>query len=177
MKVNVMISKANKALVFSSVPLWEAHLADTLEIVSSLCASGVDVIFLSCDGVLNSCAVNPYHKLSLCRLCRSTTQLVEANLSSLCEVKRLSFKNIMLDKNISDVELNSMDDLLNFRYKNMRVGALAASQLADDKRGVYFDFTDAKIKTRIQDLIFNGINLYEESLELIRKNKINEVYV
>lgn len=165
-----------KALVFSSVPLWEVHLADTLEVVFLLRARGWEVVFLSCDGELSSCPANPHHKPSLCRLCRSTTQAVESTISSFCEVKRLSFNNANFEEKVSVSELNSLDDVLNFTYKGLRIGALAASQLADDKEGVYFDFNDPSIKNRVNSMIINGIKLFEESLRIFGEYNIEEVY-
>lgn len=60
-----------KVLFFSPYAILPFHFETELEIAEKYIKKGYDVTFLTCDGNLPSCDVNPIHKPSICVTCKS----------------------------------------------------------------------------------------------------------
>jgi hypothetical protein len=160
------------ALVFSSVPLWEEHHAEVIELVWSLTEKGEQVYLVSCDSTLASCPANANHTKLKCYQCKNTTKYTEDKLlPENCIPIRLN-----LGKEKFNFKYRSINDLLSINYNNLPIGKLVASQIADDINGVYLDFTDDLINKRIDLLISNGIALYKRTFELIKDYQVDAVY-
>jgi hypothetical protein len=161
-----------KVLIFSTVQLWRIHHAEVIELVWRLTSLGKKVYLISCDGKLNSCPANPDHLLRRCLECNLVTKKTERYLlPDKCVLLRMN----LTERNYS-YRVKNFNELLKIKFRNLPIGKLVASQIADDLNGVYFDTLEKKISRRINSLINNGISLYLKTIELIDQFDFDEVY-
>lgn len=159
-------------LIYSHVPLWTDHHAETLELACRHVEAGDHVYILSCEGALASCPANASHDATACRMCRRQTN---HSLSILAK-KNVSRLTLSLPRiHLTIPQFRSIPELVTLVVDGVPLGALVASQLVDDHRDCYLDL--AALRDRVTTLVANGLALYRESTDIIRKHRIDKVYV
>ena len=162
-----------KSLVFSHVPLWEAHHAEAVEIALSERDAGKEVVFLSCVGALPTCPANPFKKESLCRSCRKQTQHTISKILPK-DIVKLELK---LGKNQYNKvsEFFTIDDLKKIELDGVPFGMMVYSTLTSNLNDSLFDVI--KYKNTIKMLLQSSIELFEYGLAIINAMSIDNIYV
>jgi len=159
-------------LVYSHVPLWTDHHAESLELAARHEVAGDRVYLLSCEGALASCPANPHHESQLCVRCRrQTAHSLNAILAPRVNRLTLSFDR----RTFTIPRFVDISDLVAFRMNGVPFGALVASQIVDDHRDCYVDL--APLAPRVERLLEDAINLYHAARRLFVEHAINKVYV
>lgn len=166
------LSKRDRILVYSHVPLWSVHHAETIEIVQDLVNRGNDVYLLSCLGALATCPANPAKDKYICKLCSQQTEYSKASLLP-SEVK-----HIVLDLSceLGEIEIpTNFEKFRGFEYKGVPIGKMVLSQLIDLSQDIFVE--DAVLEKQGKKEVISAIKLYEKALEIIREESIDAVYV
>lgn len=159
------------SLILATTPLWPSHHAESIEIAHRLKNTGKH-LYVCCTGALHSCPANSGKSSSLCNKCRC-----ESNYT----------RKVLLPRNFEFIELGLSEtkhdlhhrpsntaELLDIYHEEMPIGRLVASQLFNDSKGEYIDVE--KNCEKIQNLLLDGVALYEEIKKLILKYDISQVY-
>lgn len=166
-----------RVAVFESTPLWEVHNAETVELVASLCRAGKEVYIVSCDHFHFGCAANPGHALSLCRQCvrqsGRTRGLIHERFP---DVREIFLKKPLDSSRKVGYQVDSRLELLQFEYQGAPMGALVASQLADDLGDFLFDLTSNEMRSRANSLLQSAVDLFDATSSLIEKYGFTETY-
>lgn len=159
-------------LIYSHVPLWAMHHAETLELCLRHIGAGDNVILWSCDGGLTSCPANAFHEEEKCKSCRKQTQYSLTKILN----NRVKAINVQLQKeNITLPAFSNLEDVSHFIDNGIPFGELAVSQLITETRDAYIDYAD--VKDRINSLYIEGVALYKAASQIIDSEKIEKVYV
>lgn len=166
------MSQSKKVLVYSHVPLWSVHHAETIEIVNSLVHSGHEVFLLSCLGDLASCPANPTKDKFVCNLCSQQTTYSKSNLLPL-NVNHLIL-NLSEECDIQEMPTN-FEGFRDFEYEGVPIGKMVLSQLVDELQDIYVE--ESILQKRGKREILSAVQLYKKTLSIIRESDIDEVYV
>ena len=158
-------------LLYSHVPLWEVHYAETIELALRHYHLKDKVVLFSCTGELTSCPANATHKLDICDVCADQTQYSNKGI---LKGKIIDIRVAPVNEKLILPEFLSIDDVLNYTYDDFPIGELAISQLVNETRDSYMDI--AIVKDRLALLIGSGVALYEQTRREIKNQKINRVY-
>jgi hypothetical protein len=161
-----------RVLIYSHTPLWDVHHSGMVELAWRHSTSGDEVTILSCEGELSACPANPYHRKTLCSLCKTQSQVSRAlYLPKECEhlVLNLSPRNLMLE------DFESLEEFSQYKFGHLPAGRLALSQLVTDLRDCHVAPND--LNGRGKELIMNGVALYLESKSLLSVGEFDRVYV
>lgn len=166
---------SKKVLIYSHVALWEIHHAETVELILKNIAVGNSVFVMSCRGDLVSCPANAFHDESACANCRKQTKY---SLEKLLKNKTTNIDLVLNESEFEDClpEEISVSSLQNFSYKDVPVGELVLSQLADDEKDCYLDFSVPSLLARTKSLLSNSIALYEFTKNVIQLHDVDVVY-
>jgi hypothetical protein len=108
-----------KYLVYNSCSLAHPHYGVQLEHAERLLSEGHDVVFSYCDGVLDSCFMNPKGNKAICKLCKFGYTHSLSKLSKGIEIvplKKSSFKNEY------SFNYNSVDEMKSVKFKDSNIG-------------------------------------------------------
>ena len=159
-------------LVYSHVPTWEQHHSQSIEIAYRCLKQGHKVFFLSCDSSLRNCPANYYKDKQYCKKCLLQTEYTKNKILS----KKIN--HIYLNTSAKDIniDVNSLDDLFNFKYDGINLGfPVLSTMITDQYKDCYLDFK--KIKKQFIEYVKYTIGLYDRAKEIIDKFSIDEVYV
>jgi hypothetical protein len=162
-------------LIYSHVALWGVHHAQTVEIALNHLEQNDNVYLLSCFGALKSCPANSFHDKTLCARCEKQSSYT---INTVLE-GRVRNIELILDEGGDTPPLPapiSIESLKSFTYDGVPIGELVLSQLVNDARDSFLDFSDESLTTRATNLCGNAIALYESAKEVIRQNSIDVVY-
>lgn len=166
------MSQSEKVLVYSHVPLWSVHHAETIEIVNNLVNSGHEVFLLSCLGDLASCPANPTKDKYICNLCSQQTAYSKSALLP------LNVNHLILDLSeecqVPEVP-TSFENFRDFEYEGVPIGKMVLSQLVDELQDIYIK--EEILQKRGKQEILSAVKLYKKTLGIIRENNIDAVYV
>lgn len=160
-------------LIYASVPLWEYHNAESVELALAHLAQGDDVHILTCQGALYSCAANAKHVKRLCDLCVEQQRRARKILGK----ERITWHTVKLDAGEpgSFPAFASIAALRKFNIDGVPHGAFAASQLVDNIRDGYPEmekYTDVCNK-----LLSQSVALFEHATKLITQIGARHVYI
>lgn len=158
-------------LIYSAPQLWSSHLKGSLEIACRNLTLNNNVFFLNCDKSLSSCPANHEKSFLKCVLCRNEQSYVIKKFFD-GKVKNIDLK---LKYQIKNFTFKDYNDFKNFKLYNVPFGNLISSELTTFFRNDYINYDD--IKKIIDIKLSNAISLYRKSIDVIKKNKIDEVYV
>lgn len=159
-------------LIYSHVALWTIHHAETVEIALRHLAEGDHVYILSCDGDLVSCPANSNHDKSLCASCKRQT---DYTIKEILENKVHDLRLSLHGQEPTLPEFSSLNELAEFKFKNIPFGSLVVSQLLSDERDCFFPLEEKQSKAR--EMLSNSIFLYEHTRRIIRDKEIDKTYV
>lgn len=159
------------SLILATTPLWTSHHAESIEIAHRLKSNGKH-LYVCCTGALHSCPANSSKSSSLCNKCRRESSYTRKSLLP------RNFEFIELELSVTKHNFCNMPsntkELLDLYYEEMPIGRMVVSQIFDDLKGEYIDVVENREK--IQNLLLDGIALYEEIQKLILKYDISHVY-
>jgi|688.fasta_scaffold74548_2 hypothetical protein len=163
---------ANKnVLIYTTVPLWDSQFVVTLELVLKHSQSIGNVIYLSCEGALTTCATNPQNLDALCKICKNKTHKAFKEIIPQ-KVKRFKVSN---ETKKIGFDFKSYEEFENLSYENMPIGRLVLSQLIDDFKDLQIPMAILKVKGA--QMLNDGIALYEQAREIMKLESIDEVFV
>lgn len=159
-------------LIYASVPIWEYHHAESVELALSHIQAGDIVHILTCRGALTSCAANARHIQGFCNLCREQQRRTRKILGN-----KVTWHTISLSGRRSTPfpSFRSIADLRDFKVDGVPHGALAASQLVDDLRDGYPELE--KHNEACTRLLQQSVELYQFAKNLISEIGAQHVYV
>ena len=120
-----------KYIVFNSSSFAHPHFATQLDDAERLFREGHDVTFTYCDGILDSCFMNPKANSEICRLCKFGYQHSLSKLSKGIKIVPLK-KSKIQDKYVFDY--NSIDEIKKIIYRNVSVGYAILSTYISNTR-------------------------------------------
>jgi hypothetical protein len=162
-----------RVLVVATTPLWQSLHAIMLEVALRWWASGMDVTVISCDGALESCPANPFHRSDLCHKCVLQTERTETRLlPNGIETRRLHLLDIEYDFGQPKGRL----ELLQIEHRDVPIGRFVASQLATNSRDGEF-VLDHETSKEARRLLAFAARLYDSAEELFRKQSFDIVCV
>jgi hypothetical protein len=161
-----------RVLVYSHVPLWTIHHAETVEICLRHLSMGDDVYLLSCDGALTSCPANPFHDEARCEACRGQT---DWTLDAILRRKAADIRIPAMPEMGAPACFESIADLADYTEDGVPFGELVTSQLVADERDSYFPI-DAH-RGRIASLLQSAKHLYRSAFDIIKEHRVKKVYV
>ncbi len=162
--------------VFSTVPLWPIHHAETIELVHRAVDEGHKVIFVSCDGGLAGCAANHLHREELCRICRIQTRRTEQRLLP-PGVEHLRLDLSAQQASGATLEIRDRASLLAFRHHGAPIGFFVLSQIANEKKDYLVDISNEPHLSRSRLLAQNACALYDAVLSLSLRNGVSRGFV
>jgi len=167
----------SRTLIYSHVPLWIAHHAEALELSLERAAAGETVYFLSCDGALHSCPANPTHNPGVCYKCvRQTRYSIHKILPNQCiNIYLDSLSDLKIRKQLDKCRFDTLEQLSAYKYQDLPVGELVASQLVDELRDVFFPLH--ALQKRVKSDIEMAISLYNQGTKILQMYSINRVFV
>ncbi len=159
-------------LIYSHVPLWTVHHAETIELALRHLNAGDRVVLLSCDGHLASCPANSFHAEAKCQACVSQTKYtLDKVLGGRVEDLRLRLE----DEPTKLPNFDSLESLTKYSLEGVPFGELVVSQLVTDTRDSYLDYE--KVRERAGILIQNAIALFNAAKNTMRAESIDKAYV
>lgn len=120
-----------KYIVFNSSSFAHPHYGIQLDDAERLYREGHEVTFTYCDGILDSCFMNPEANSAICRLCKFGYQHSLSKLSKGIKVIPLK-KSKIQDKYVFDY--NSIDEIKNIIYRDVSVGYAILSTYISNTR-------------------------------------------
>lgn len=164
---------AKTVLVYASVPGWEYHHAESVELALTHLSQGDHVHILTCTGTLRSCAANAKHLKGLCNLCTEQQRRTRHILRR----KNVTWHTVTFGPNRSMdfPPFSSISALRDFGIDGVPHGAFVASQLVDDTRDGYPDMS--RHAATCNGLLAQSVALYEYTLKLLGRIKAERVYV
>lgn len=160
-------------LVYSSVPIWERHHLESVEIAALHLERGDSVWFWSCVGALSSCLANPRHDGLSCTSCRSFTKKTR-HLKAMQRATMVDLQLPRLPPSFSESIQVSFSSIADFEYGGAPIGRLALAQLIDEQRDSFC--SDELVQTRGKQLIELGCSLLDAATQLISEQGIDAVY-
>jgi hypothetical protein len=162
-------------LIYSHVALWGVHHAQTVELALNHLEQNDNVYLLSCLGALKSCPANSFHDEALCNRCKKQSSYT---IKTILEGRVRNIELILDEGGIKKIlpALISIESVKSFAFDGVPIGELVLSQLVNDARDSYLDFSDENLSRRAAQLCSNAIALYESAKEVIRQNSIDIVY-
>ncbi|MFT5168872.1 MAG: hypothetical protein ACI8P3_004117, partial [Saprospiraceae bacterium] len=115
-------------LFYSNQGLCTPHLAIELELLDKLTIQGHEVHMVSCNNVLNSCYFNPSHNIVGCAICEAKTSK-HYNLYNSAQLKKHKLDYYPQIEKIQFPFFSTIDDLLDYEYKNINIGRGVASSV------------------------------------------------
>lgn len=176
---------SESVLVHSPVPLWKDFYVESVEFALQHLKKNNKVYFTVCFKSLPSCPANSLHDLSVCSQCVKHQEYV---VDILCAKYPETFYPIPIvnldpEPNNPDFHqgLNSLSnvkdisDLQKLTYKNLPIGSLIISQIADIVNDAFFDVFD--YLKLISHIYYHSCKFYEQTISLICQYNISSVYV
>tara|TARA_B110000027_G_scaffold63901_1_gene68535 strand:+ start:799 stop:2298 length:1500 start_codon:yes stop_codon:yes gene_type:complete len=161
-----------KVLMYSHVPLWEQHHAQTIEICLKHLEAKDEVLVLSCDTSLLNCPANILKKKELCNKCLKQKKRTQ-NVIFENKIKHL---NLELNNDDHNIVINSIDEFIRFKFEDVPFGEIAiATLITDIFKTSYYDFEDIKKANGIK-ILNASINLYNKVKKIIKEHNIERVY-
>ncbi len=162
-----------KVLVYSHVPLWEQHHAETIEICQKHLHQNHEVFILNCNKELSNCPANINKEDSLCKKCLKQTK---KTLNELFENK---VKNINLKLNGTKKKLliSNLNQFTNYTFEDVPFGRMALSTLITDKLKTSFFTYEDIINNKGIEILEASLKLYNNAKKIIKDKKIDRVYV
>lgn len=162
-----------RVLVYSHVPLWEQHHAETIEICEKHLKKNDKVFVLNCDRELFSCPANIHKNENLCNKCLRQTKRTFTDLFE----KKIININLKLSREKKNIPILNLSEFINYTIDNVPFGRMALSTLITDKlKTSFFSFDDITENGGLEILEFS-INLYNNAKRIINEHKIDRVYV
>ena len=162
-----------KVLVYSHVPLWEQHHAETIEICEKHINQNHDVFILNCNKKLFNCPAN-IHKLP--KVCYKCLKQTNRTLNYLFE-KKIKNINLNLDIEKKNLLISNLSEFINYSFENVDFGRMTLSTLITDKlKTSFFSYKDI-IDNKGIEMLEASINLYKETKKIINEYQIDRVYV
>ena len=152
-----------KYLVYNSCSLAHPHYGVQIDEVIKLNKEGHEVVFAYCDGVLDTCFMNPLGNKAICKLCNMYYH------NSLNVIKDKNHILPLTKQNSSDYEFiyNSIEEFKKIEYKGVRVGDSVLSTYISKTRNSTPEFTNKSKKyfnhlvgstCDLTDVIYSTIN-------------------
>ena len=156
-------------LLHSNVHLWETHLAQMVELGLIHLNKNDKIYILFCNNELKGCPANFYNKKNICKRCVSQQKHTINNV-----LKNVTILNLDLNNKINFPNFKSVEEFKKINYNGLPVGKLTISTIVTQEADVYINFRD--IKKDAFRIAENAINLFNFTLDIIKKNKIDIVY-
>jgi hypothetical protein len=156
-------------LVYTNAISSEIHVAITIEIIQKHLEKKDKVFFLSFEGAKIGCYV---HNLKDCKYCKLQKDYIYKKLFN----KKITILNLdITNEQYNFPRFRSANELLNFKYEDMPIGEMVMSSLTDVNRQVVNDIE--KEEDFVNAHLNIGVDLYNNTEKIIKKNQINKVYV
>jgi hypothetical protein len=167
----ILDKEVEKVAFFHSHLFWLPHFETELEIMNLFLEQNKSIISYGCNGILSGCDQNFNHSYKNCLTCKCKRyvglDLIDFKIKAInVEIKKHSVKL---------GPLKSLDNVKNIYHKNFDVGFAAVSSIVSFYRNPYLDLKP--IEKKIEELIFNGIGLYEFFIESLKNEKPNLVFI
>jgi len=135
------------------------------------------IYFLSCDGALHSCPANPTHNPGKCYACvRQTSYSIERLLPNQCiNIKLDSLSHPEIKTSLDECRFETLTELASYKYRDLPIGELVASQLVDELRDVFYPLEN--LQKRVKGEIELAVSLYHQGIKILQTHKINRVFV
>jgi hypothetical protein len=159
-------------LIYSPVALWRDHHPQVIEIAWRKYEENIAVSILHCNRAFSSCPTNRFSERNFCEDCvkqssYSVRQLLPPNTRNHWYTKDKSALNL-------EMKVDSLVDLKNFTFKKHRLGLGVASHLISKYQDLEIPIDI--LKQESTPLLEDAILFYEFSLDLLKKEKITELY-
>ena len=161
-----------KILVYSHVPMWEQHHAESIEICLKHLNCGDEVFMLACDMSLSHCPANFLKNKNFCNRCLKQTERTKITILE----NKIKHLYLELGNDDNNVAVNSVEEFSNFKFDNVPFGEFVLSTLIGDYlQTSYYNFDDI-IKANGLEMMNSSINLYKRVQKIITENNIDRVY-
>ena len=170
------ISSADTVLIHTTVQRWDIHIAEAVELVRRCESIGARWALLTCNGGLSSCPSNPNRLEKFCTDCRHISGHLEKKLPAQMPFIYFAPSTYSENPNIPD-EFMSRTELLNFRFRDVPIGRLVASQMADDVKDYYFELENQEMRRRATQLVSDAVQLYLFARHEMRRLGPTKVFV
>lgn len=166
-----------KILFYSTYHFNTETFGPYLECIQNHLDNGDDVDFLSCDGELSSCQVNPEHNFIKCLACKNFRNNGLECLNGL--IKRHTISSVLPKEDVKNT-LNKIDysSIANFKdvyIDNFDIGISVLSSIVSIYRDADLDLL--KYKDLIERQWQSSYWVYEAIKKIIDTNKYDLVYV
>jgi len=104
------------------------HFETELELIQNHLIKGDEVVVMVCKSNLKTCFANPYHKIGLCLICRSTIKN-GLNMIKHDNLKTINYPNIKIDYSQLPSQFSDIEELKKFEHDNISLGLASASSL------------------------------------------------
>jgi hypothetical protein len=160
-----------RVALWSSVPLWEVHHAETVDLAWFHSDRGDSIHYLWCKGFLPSCPANSTHDLARCVLCRRQSRYtMDKLLPPGTTVVPLDLPKVHLRHSAPTSESEMRD----FTLMGVPFGEMVLSQLVDDTCELHL--SDETLQTRGQTLLASAVSLFLAARKYFEDFKIDTVY-
>ena len=160
--------KPTRVLIYSNIPLWQSQHIPAIEIAEEFQKLGTEVVYFSCRGDLYSCPASVEKSKEVCVKC------LKMNVKSLSKLpKVLSHIEYFVEQKVPVFLFDSQEEFEKYKYDGMPAGALALSQLIDNKKDLVIPLDE--LNSLGLALIKDAIALYCQTIELLSKNTFDAV--
>jgi hypothetical protein len=162
-----------KYIVYNSCSLAHPHYGVQLNHAESLFKEGHDVVFAYCDGVFDTCFINPKGNEAICKLCKFGYQHSLSKLSKGIEI-------VPMKKRVSENEYifnyNSVDEIKHIKFRDVNVGTAVLSTYISKTRNPNPVITE-KSKKYFNHIINRTYEFTASIYDLIEKHKPDAISI
>ena len=166
----------NKVLFAGLFPMYNYHHVSELNLMEECIHRGDEVYYFSCDAAFKSCECNREHDLYHCLRCMGMRQAGIGLLST--PVKAITLpSSARMSRRASKIQkqLHSLEDLKMLKIENFDLGMAVYSSLVDQSKSTEPDISEWSAK--IHSLLSDALTAYETTLNTLKEEGINLVYV
>lgn len=164
--------RGKKVLFYSTNSLGILHLGEELELLQKYTDENAEIHVIKCSGQLGSCYINSTHNIFGCAMCISSRDTFHGKFN----IKRSHVYQIKEFNPIVEIPpFETLDQLLNFYYKDIPVGRGAASSAISLFKDYEIRKNDPRQQGLIEELIITSINVTESFFELLEKESFDEL--
>ena len=146
--------------IFNPVPLWDHHLAETLDLAIDLSKKYNQIFIFDCNKKLKHCPANIYNNDRICENCLGR----QAKIKSQSQFQRFKFTDL------SEVDESKKHDeeIASYILENID------HDMVFIRKDAFFEMSSSSEK----DLIyFSAMTLYLQVIDFIKKNSVDTVFV
>lgn len=161
-----------KILIYSPIAIYSPHFETELEIALQEFNEGNEIFFLGCRKNLKSLCPELFRNKSACDFCQSRYK------NGLKKIKQTNLKEVQWPEILKvdfSFNINTIDELKSFKYKNVDIGMGVLSTLISILREPVIEFE--KYKNYFEESIRDSIQMIDSFEVLLEESDFDKVYL